>query len=1343
VTVTLGLDIGSNSVGSAWIDTDKKEIVLGLGVFPAGVEDSDEKRGKPKNAARALLRRTRTTLARRAERKRNLRQCLTAAGLLPADSTELCNLIKLNPWVLRRKALIEPLTAYEFGRVLVHINQRRGAWGIRLESTETEGKKKDRKGDEEKKEGLVKDAIGRLRGRLVDRYAASGDVLDELKNDHKKFADWASQRLVTVGRFFADEMKERRNEVKTKDRRSAKERAKGNPRVWCSPVRNRAGQFLFHADRELIRQEFDILWDRQLELGGPVAAKLTPKLRRELDDRSENSEWRHRGIVFGQRRQTWDVGTLGRCVLEPSERCVPHADRFASYYRVVETVNNIRIIESGENKPLTVDQRAEVLKLLRGPLFHKTGKNAGKPKTTANVTDIREALGLGKPTKKSSVRLNIENDPDREINTDWFYREIVHGAIGEKCWKDWKDRDEARQESVNRAILKFNPEDGEHAERLRTGAVYLWKCTSDQAERLVAAWRKRPKLEERLNLSRRAIRNILAVMDAAPDHASFGFKRIKKWFTEIEARKLIAEDAEFRDVTTRLPLDDFAKFRYATGAKGLNKRDRYYQKKHLLKKDGEIVFGPDGRPIAALPPAPMLTNPVVRKAIHEVRRHVIEYLRRFGRKPDFIRIELGREARMTKKEADRTLTRNRLRNRIRKSILHQFELEDLARRQQNTAVERAVLAVQQGLICPICGSPLAKTPKGAAEGNDVQISHLIPLGNGGANGWSNKVLAHTKCNQDMLNKTPRDLWGDKFKEKLKRVEAIYKDRKIPKEEHAAGQSEWPLYFNRRDDHAKLEMFSKTVKDMEGFRESQLNDTRYATRQVMAYLADVLFEGKGLPERGGPRLIFASTGGWTMKFRREWELFFDPHGRRAKGLTEDEQNFRQEKNRGDHREHALDALVTALATEDIKASWEQRAAEAERKGVDEDVQRRSNPIPPPHPWQSLNELQEQVRQELFGDAGKPRPVAHRPAKKKIVGHLHKDTLYGAVLDQEGVRVRDRATVGQDVYAAPKNCLKPAHLRLACGGIEPKPEKTGIVRDPGLRCVLRKQLEERGLNPDSFTPHQLQATIEAKGPLTQESGVPIHRVVLLMANNDPVVLSRWHTDPQTGNRVKQYDAATESGDPRAARIYDGQNNHHLEIRCSDKGKWSGTLVSTFEVAQRNLKRLSAVRELLKNSGVLVRRPHKKDLCPPPGVPLRRLPDPERNRIREAIAKINSQHPLVNRSDDPAKGGAFVMSLAQGEMLFARRWDPKLGQPVGTPDYFVVAKLDPPNTVVLVPHWDGRRAKGRKDDEGKIVPQSQREAFAASPNTLFKCGPQDGQPPYKVRVDPLGRVAPVQRD
>ena len=106
MTISMGLDVGSNSVGSAWIDHKTGKITVGLSIFPAGVDESDEKRGDPKNAKRRATRRSRITLARRAQRKRLLRLKLISVSLLPADAAEFKELLQdTDPWELRRKAL--------------------------------------------------------------------------------------------------------------------------------------------------------------------------------------------------------------------------------------------------------------------------------------------------------------------------------------------------------------------------------------------------------------------------------------------------------------------------------------------------------------------------------------------------------------------------------------------------------------------------------------------------------------------------------------------------------------------------------------------------------------------------------------------------------------------------------------------------------------------------------------------------------------------------------------------------------------------------------------------------------------------------------------------------------------------------------------------------------------------------------------------------------------------------------------------------------------------------------------------------------------------------------------
>ncbi len=93
----------------------------------------------------------------------------------------------------------------------------------------------------------------------------------------------------------------------------------------------------------MIRYEFLTLWKTQKGFKSKLSELLTDDVRLMLDNPQSNHVWRNQGLLFGQRKTWWNIGTLGRCVLEPTDQCVPHADRHASYYRVLEYVNRIRV----------------------------------------------------------------------------------------------------------------------------------------------------------------------------------------------------------------------------------------------------------------------------------------------------------------------------------------------------------------------------------------------------------------------------------------------------------------------------------------------------------------------------------------------------------------------------------------------------------------------------------------------------------------------------------------------------------------------------------------------------------------------------------------------------------------------------------------------------------------------------------------------------------------------------------------------------------------------------------------------------------------------------------------
>ncbi len=1360
----LGLDIGSNSVGSAWVDMERQQVQLAASVFPAGVDESDDsKRGAPKNQERRMARSLRRGLARRALRKHAMRKALVELGFLPADLPNFKQLLDHNRWPipadaqpdpnysawhLRADALTRPLHPFEFGRLMLHLIQRRGAIGIGLTEDKEEGPVKEEGSVKEegpvKNEGPVKEAIKKLK------------------------SDMLAVNSATFGQFMAKRFDASRRQGKS-----------GN--TWQDPIRNRRDDFQYHADRGTIRDEFSTIWVAQAQLGGPLAKLLTPDLMRRFDRPPGNNEtvpMRQQGLLFGQRKTTWDLGRLGRCELEPTDRHVAKADMHAQHYRVIDWVSTVRIRENGgDYRALTAEQRDTLIAFLAEPQFAKPksaspkpkknkkgqpaaaepdpaepdadvfatgqslppGELPGKLKPEATVTDIRKALGFSPRDKH--IELNCQNDADRGIHFDRFSAAIIHCVFTKPKWDALTPK---LQEAVNKTLLRLDPEVDRHEGELRTLAAKYWGLDQASTNRLIQFWQTQPKLEDRLNLSRRAIINLLPYMqrfDASNN----------RWPSVIEARQMLAEDGEAIDRSSNTPISDSQRQRYSvTGERPMSKADRHFMAKH-----------PD-----LLLPAPFMTNPVVRKAIHEVRRHIIAYMRRYGNiKPDRIVVEFARETTQAGTARDRQLNQNRNREKIRKQIESEIiaaaygsQAHRLTSNQIRAAVDRVVLWQQQRKQCVYTGRPISAHD--AAKGNDVEIDHILPYSRTGDNSLANKVLCARSANRDKANQTPAEWWGPKLPENIKFAERVLRD-----DPDDSG------YFSPRDSKSKLDRFTREIKPGEDWSSSQLTDTAYAAKAVVQYLSDALYHGTGLAERGGERKIFVTKGKYTAMLRRQWQLFATLNRR----IKPDEANPSDDafnrsaamKDRTDHRHHAIDALVIALTGPDIvprlaasaAAEEEHFAKHGSREGF------RSNFFDPP--WgegegkHRVASFRRQILSRVFSEfqrsgalddtdteQGQPLVVCHRIVKRKIVGYLHKDTSYGPVFDHRtGHRVDDRTTNrigaarltanhlrmpdGWDASSArirdPKTSgAERAALKATLAGLpDEAPGKSGIVRDRALRDTLRQCVINAGLDPDSLKPKQSE-DLNAARKFVFPNGQPIKSVVLLRANNDPVVIRRTIPTGVAGIRAK-------STADREDRIYDSQSNHHLEIRESDKGKWTGTIITTIEAASRNKDRLNARRAACKKLGLVPKASPRKH--------------PE---LKEIFRQIDLACPIVDRSTNT--DGRFVMSLAEGETVYMKHPD------TAEPGFFVVFKLDKPQTIHFKHHWDSRRAMGTRDEAGKIIENSEREDIAVSATQLkvvaldatkLSLSPTQLQQSLspnrflKVRIDSLGQARHVCND
>jgi CRISPR-associated endonuclease Csn1 len=238
---TLGLDIGSNSIGWALVETGKKPAIIDMGVrvFPEeGKGGSVSKGGQTvrvsQRAKRGVDIRTRRCKDRKHRRRQKLVNILTRAHLLRPDMLSRDKLLNdldvngdeasLRPYKLRAKGLSERLELFEFGRVIMHLNQRRGYQTNRKGGDPSEDKSVgkdaknllgeiDKSGSKTLGEYLYKVAIGEIKdtsgfvpGKIRNRRA----FREMYKDEFNKL--WESQEKYLKA-VLADDIEKLRGEI--------------------------------------------------------------------------------------------------------------------------------------------------------------------------------------------------------------------------------------------------------------------------------------------------------------------------------------------------------------------------------------------------------------------------------------------------------------------------------------------------------------------------------------------------------------------------------------------------------------------------------------------------------------------------------------------------------------------------------------------------------------------------------------------------------------------------------------------------------------------------------------------------------------------------------------------------------------------------------------------------------------------------------------------------------------------------------------------------------------------------------------------------------------------------
>ncbi|MFT4075091.1 MAG: HNH endonuclease domain-containing protein [Asticcacaulis sp.] len=205
-------DLGTNSIG--WAVFELSAGLAPVSLTDAGVRMFSDSRDPKSGASLAEVRRAARTTRRNRDRYLQRRTFLMAelikAGLMPAVDADRKALERLDPYDLRRKGLYEALNLHEFGRVLFHLNQRRGFQSNRIADSDTDGE-----------DGKIKKA------------AAALNIL------------MAANDCKTYGEFLAKRHDQREN---------VRIRLRG---------KNAKTQYDFYPTRDMLKAEFNKLWTEQ------------------------------------------------------------------------------------------------------------------------------------------------------------------------------------------------------------------------------------------------------------------------------------------------------------------------------------------------------------------------------------------------------------------------------------------------------------------------------------------------------------------------------------------------------------------------------------------------------------------------------------------------------------------------------------------------------------------------------------------------------------------------------------------------------------------------------------------------------------------------------------------------------------------------------------------------------------------------------------------------------------------------------------------------------------------------------------------------------------------------
>ena len=1048
----LGLDLGVGSIGWCLIALDAQgdpAEILGMGsrVVPLNnaTDAADFSIGKAftANQERTARRTMRRGFARYQLRRYRLRRELEKVGMLP--DAALIQLPLLELWELRERAATagRRLTLPELGRVLCHINQKRGYRHVKSDAAAIVGDEGEKKKDSN------------------SAYLAGIRANDEkLQDEHK-----------TVGQYFAEQLRQSQSESPTggisyriKDQIFSRQRYIDEYDQIMAAQRVHYPEILTDEFIRMLRDEV-IFMQRPLKSCKHLVSlcefeKQERVMRIQQDDGKGGRQLVERKVKFGP-------------------KVAPKSSPLFQLCRIYEAVNNIRLTRpDGSPCDITPEERAKIVAHLQSSASLSFAALKKLLKEKALIADqLTSKSGLKGNTTRVALAAALQPYPQ--------YHHLLDMEL----------------ETRMMTVQLTDEETGEVTER--EVAVVTDSYVRQPLYRL---WHILYSIEER-DAMRRALITQLGMKEEDLDGGLldqlYRLDFVKPGYGNKSAKFICKLLPQLQQGLGYSEACAAVGYRHSNSPTSEEITERTLLEKIPLLQRNE------------------LRQPLVEKILNQMINLVNALKAEYG--VDEVRVELARELKMSREERERMAEGNRRREKENKAIAE--KIQECGLFPTKSRIRKYMLWEEAGEKCLYCGQIL--TLSQCLNGDDMEVEHIIPKSVLYDDSYGNKTCACRRCNKEKGNRTALEYirakgWEDEY---MERINGLL-DKKA-------------ISYSK---HQRLRWLKEDIPS--DFLERQLRLTQYISRQAMAILQQ------------GIRRVSASEGGVTARLRSLWGYDdilhtlnldrYDSMGETERvsreGETTEKLRITNWSKRKDHRHHAIDALVVASTRQGYIQRLNRVSSESEREAMSGEIEmQKVTKIDKlsllerwltQRPHLSVRAVSDKVAEIL---------ISYRPGKRVVTRGRNIYLRHGKKCVQSGLLVPRGPLSKETVYGQITVNGEP---QIVCKYDlhSLKAKDVDYVVDLALRKRLKELLAQHGgKEKEAFAGDVYMDEAGTQGPIRSV---------------------RCFTGLDRGKmKAVKYD---EQGD--AVGFVATQNNHHLAIYRTPKGKLVESIVTFWDAVDR---------------------------------------------------------------------------------------------------------------------------------------------------------------------------------